>query len=184
MELTIYQDEGFIMEILNLADHTRKVVVSEGARSLDGLRKENNLKIKEHKAEIESMREKYLKPFEEMYKPFLLALNELEEANKELSKKILQAKKSEFEDKVKKELNYLMLLNEGEYVPFELVYDPSWYDKPEKYWKPALARRVKDYLEKDDRHTYTFSFFCAKKDADCVEKLLNDLQIIYLKEEE
>lgn len=183
MELTIYQDERFIMEVLNLADHTRNVVVSEGARSLDDLRKENNRKIKGHRAEIESMREEYLKPFEETYKPFLLALNELEEANKELSKKILQAKKSEFEDKVKKELNYLTLLGNGEYVPFEEVYDPSWYGKPEKEWKPILARRVKDYLEKDDRHTYTFSFFSAKKDADLVSKLLDDLNIIYIKEE-
>lgn len=160
-------------------------VAKENAKKLEEIRTESNDYIKALKTKIKEAKEEYLKPFSAIEEQALALIAPLEEATKDFSDRILVQKKALFMEKVQAEWEYLSSLDQnGEIAPFNEVYDPSWYGKPEKVWKPALLAAIKKYISKGNRLSVYFLLDnCTREEADLVEALLIKSKINYRKEE-
>ena len=172
-------------EITDRVNKLKAICVSkENAKSLEAIRTETNNYIKSVKFTIEEAKKEFLKPFAAVEEQALAILNPLEEANREFSDAILTQKKAVFFEKVMAEWEYLTSLDpNGNVAPFQEVYDPSWYGKPEKVWKPALASAIKKYVNKGERTTAYFVLEgCTYEDMGKVEAFLIENKIAYRKE--
>lgn len=159
-------------------------VERESAKTLDAMRAETNAYVKGIKENIKRAKEEFLKPFTALEEQALNILKPLEEANKEFSDRVLTQKKAVFFEKVHQEWEYLSSLdNDGVIAPFASVYDPSWYGKPEKEWKPALLNAIKREKEKGEPTTAYFVIEgCTKGEVRKIEEFLVANRIAYRKE--
>lgn len=127
-------------------------IAPSNASHYDTLRKENNDYIKKVKATIEEAREKYLEPFEAEASKYLEALKPFEEANKDMSAKILEAKKTAFKEDMRREFNLMAMPDaDGEFPNFDEIYDPSWYTKTKATAKELMSNKVKAFVTAKDK---------------------------------
>ena len=89
--------------------------------NLEGLRTEANKEIKAIKAQIESAKKEYLKPFSEIEAQALTALAPYEEAAKEFGAKILEAKKAKRHQELKAFFDKEIAPNEDGVLPYEEI---------------------------------------------------------------
>lgn len=134
-------------------------IAPSNAKQYDTLRKENNDYIKKAKATIEDARAKYLEPFEAEANKYLEALKPFEEANKDMSAKILEAKKIAFKEDMRKEFDLMVMPDgNGEMPDFENVYDASWYAKTKATAKELMSNKVKAWAMSKDKVKAFISF--------------------------
>lgn len=127
-------------------------IAPSNASHYDTLRKENNDYIKKVKTTIEEAREKYLEPFEAEANKYLEALKPFEEANKDMSAKILEAKKIAFKEDMRHEFNLMVMPDaNGEMPDFEEIYDYSWYSKTKATAKELMSSKVKAFAMSKDK---------------------------------
>lgn len=127
-------------------------IAPSNASRYDTLRKENNDYIKKVKATIEEAREKYLEPFEAEANKYLEALKPFEEANKDMSAKILEAKKIAFKEDMRREFSLMVMPDtNGEMPDFEEIYDHSWYTKTKATAKELMSNKVKAFATAKDK---------------------------------
>lgn len=102
-------------------------ITAENCLSLEGLRTDNNKEIKAYKAQIDEAKKKYLEPFTAIEKQALEAIKPFEEANKEFSAKILEAKKFRRDNELRE--YYTDLLSMATSEAGEI---PSWFPNFDK----------------------------------------------------
>lgn len=127
-------------------------IAPSNAKQYDTLRKENNDYIKKVKATIDEAREKYLEPFEAEANKYLDVLKPFEEANKDMSAKILEAKKIAFKEDMRHEFDLMVMPDaNGEMPDFEEIYDYSWYTKTKAMAKELMSYKVKAFAMSKDK---------------------------------
>ena len=97
-------------------------ITAENCLTLEGLRTDNNKEIKAYKAQIEEAKKRYLEPFAIAEKQALEAIKPFEEANKDFSAKILEAKKLRRDNELRE--HYTDLLSMATSESGEI---PSWF---------------------------------------------------------
>lgn len=153
-------------------------IAPSNATAYETLRKDNNSYIKLVKGNIEKAKEEYLKPFDEKANELLEAIKPLEEANKKLSAEILEAKKKRFELDMRHEWETIAMPDEnGEVVPFESVYDPSWYSKTKQDAKELMAKRLKWEISKKRKVQACIILDCTKEELKAVKDFVYENRI-------
>jgi len=138
-------------EVANRIEKLNLVVVDpDNPKKCDDLRTETNNFIKEIKSNCDELVKKVSQPALDYIKPYLDSIDKLALANKDLSDRILNAKKENFKNKVRDKFIYLAETSEdGVLIPFEEIYDEKWYGKTEREWFAALCSKVHAYKDKE-----------------------------------
>lgn len=180
IELAILRDEVSerVGRCQNLA------IAPSNASSFDSLRKDNNDYIRSVKAKVEGFREEVLKPYEERLAKILDELKPLEVANKALSNEILNAKKERFRKDMEAEYKDIVTADiNGEIIPFERVFDPSWYGKTKTEARGLLAQALRKEKLKAERATYSYIVFADRARLEELELFMQTHGIDYQREE-
>lgn len=154
MELTeINALEKIQSEAKERADKANKLAITpENAKKNETVRTANNKFIKSAELAVEQIKEAYLAPLNEQLKPYLEAIEPLKEANKELSARLLEAKKKAFEESIREEMRLLDYEDEnGETPSFEEIYNPSWFSLTKADAHEALLNALRKWKHKGKR---------------------------------
>ena len=138
-------------DVANRIERLNLVVVDpDDPKKCEDLRTETNNFIKEIKSNCDELVKTVSQPALDYIQPYIDTINELALANKDLSERILNAKKQKFKDKVRDKFIYLAETSEdGVLIPFEEIYQESWYGKTEREWFAALCSKVHAYKNRD-----------------------------------
>lgn len=173
-------------EIMERAERLKSIlIVPENAKKLESLRTETGDYLKSIKTQLKEAKDKYLEPFAVQEAQVLATIKPLEDALKRFSDEILDSKKIAFRNKVCQEWEYLVQSDiDGNIAPFDEIYDPAWYGKAEKVWKPLLIKAWKTYIRKGDKANFYFVLEnCEREKAEAVERFIIENKINYRKEE-
>lgn len=159
-------------------------IAPSNASSFDSLRKENNDYIRSVKQKVDSFREEVLKPYEARLAQILEELKPLEVANRALSNEILNAKKERFRRDMEAEYRDIVTADiNGEIIPFDRVYDPSWYGKTKTEARGLLAQAIRKERLKAERVTYSYIVFADRARLEELELFMQTHGIDYQREE-
>lgn len=144
----------------------------------DSLRTDINKFIKTRRELIKEVFDKWDSPLKEYISEYVGLLDNLDAANKDFSNKILETKKLAFMYQVKDEYNLLVRANvNGEYIPFEEVYDPSWYNcKSRKEWIEKLVAKYEKLCKMRDATKTEYVI-----EVECTLELLAEIETLLLK---
>lgn len=154
-------------------------IAPSNAKNYDTLRKENNDYIKAVKAEIDEARKRYLEPFEAEANKYLETLKNFETANKDFTARILEAKKVQFKEDMRREFVLMAIPDSnGEIPDFEKIYDPSWYSGTKTKAKEAMSARLKAFSSAQTKTEAYITFSGTKEQLAglkkyCYENRLN-----------
>lgn len=161
-----------------LAIMVNLAIAPSNAKQYDTLRKENNDYIKKVKDSIEEARKRYLAPFDEEAKKYLEAISPLEIANKDMSAKILEAKKIAFKEDMRHEFDLIAMPDaDGEFPDFDEIYDPSWYAKTKATAKELMSYKVKAYCTRKDQTEACIMFKGTKEELRKLKAFARDEHI-------
>ena len=184
-KITSQLDVADLRESVNIyIDRISSVALTlERPDEYDSLRTQINTFIKEQNKLLDDAFDKWDEPLREYLKEFTSLLENLTLANKDFSTKILETKKEAFRRKVREEYEYIVSVNEnGEYIPFDLIYDPSWYNcKNRKEWVEKLRKAYDKELKRSDptKREYEIQVECTLKELAELETLLITNNIYY-----
>lgn len=171
--------------ILERADTLNNLAVTKGnVLSLEELRTENSKLIKRYKDEIAKLKEEFLKPFTEQEALILAEIEPLEKALSDFSKRLLATKKDRFMDKVREQWERTSLSDpDGVVIPFEEVYDPTWYGKSESVWLSLLNASIQEKKDEQSPVETTITIKCGRSKLRGVFEYLISRGITFIKEE-
>ena len=177
MELTEISALG---DLLREGDERKKrcdglAITLENARQCEAVRTENNKFIKGAREAIDRIKDAYLKPLNEKLKPYEDCLDGLSEANKDLSKRLLETSKERFRQSLEAEFREWGFVDEdGEVASFEEMWDPSWASKTKAEARKLLLLKLNKWKERG--HKRHICVFLEASDAD-IERLRNYLKL-------
>ena len=155
------------------------VVDLDNPKACDTLRTDTNKYIKGYESMVASAIDDYCRPLKESLDPILEVLKPLKEANKDLSDRILEAKKLAFRSEVKAVWTDMALAGDGEVPPFDECFDEKWYGKPKIVWYKLLAMAIQQGNRKNEQANFVIRLKTDYRTLADIESFFIDKGINY-----